>query len=261
MGRHTARSLVVILVPCVFVVVRPAHGARQPEAPAVVLFDRGHGQRFLLDSEGPLQLSQLAGRLRGAGLALRPHRSKLATGSFGGVRALIISGPFIQLTPEEVQAVTGFVRAGGRVAVMLHVATPAAELLHGLGVSISNGVIRDPARAIGGEEHDFSTSSVRSHPVTKGVRGFALHGAWALLPRGRHTRAIASSSARSWVDLDRDGKLSKADAVQAFAVAVAGSLGRGQFVVFGDDAVFQNRFLRGGNLRLADNLARWLAGR
>jgi hypothetical protein len=29
-------------------------------------------------------------------------------------------------------------------------------------------------------------------------------------------------------------------------------------VVFGDDALFQNRYLAGGNLPLADNLARWM---
>jgi hypothetical protein len=39
---------------------------------------------------------------------------------------------------------------------------------------------------------------------------------------------------------------------------VAGALGRGRFVVFGDDTLFQNRFLDGSNLELAGNLVHWL---
>jgi len=44
-----------------------------------------------------------------------------------------------------------------------------------------------------------------------------------------------------------------------FAVVVAGKLSSGRFVVFGDDAVFQNKFLTGDNLILGRNLAAWLA--
>jgi len=42
-------------------------------------------------------------------------------------------------------------------------------------------------------------------------------------------------------------------------VAVAGRSGKGRFVVFGDDAIFQNKFLTGDNLVLGRNLASWLA--
>ena len=48
------------------------------------------------------------------------------------------------------------------------------------------------------------------------------------------------------------------DAVQSFAVAIAGQSGNGRFVVFGDDAIFQNQFFKGNNQVLGRNLARWL---
>jgi hypothetical protein len=32
---------------------------------------------------------------------------------------------------------------------------------------------------------------------------------------------------------------------------------QGAFAIFGDDAIFQNKFLNGGNLFLGRNLARW----
>lgn len=43
-------------------------------------------------------------------------------------------------------------------------------------------------------------------------------------------------------------------------MVVAGSYGKGRFAVFGDDAIFQNRFLDADNRKLAANLARWLKG-
>jgi len=46
--------------------------------------------------------------------------------------------------------------------------------------------------------------------------------------------------------------------MQAFGVVVAGQAGAGRFVVFSDDAIFQNRFLGDNNRILAANLGRWL---
>jgi hypothetical protein len=72
------------------------------------------------------------------------------------------------------------------------------------------------------------------------------------------TRIIASTSPRSWVDLNGDGRLSKGDVMQSFGVVAAGELGAGRYVVFGDDAIFQNKFLDEQNGQLAKNLSRWL---
>ena len=72
---------------------------------------------------------------------------------------------------------------------------------------------------------------------------------------------IAATSEDAWVDLDGNRKLSAADAVQSFGVVVAGTLGKGQFLVFGDDAIFQNKFLDDDNRRLANNLAEWFGAK
>ena len=71
------------------------------------------------------------------------------------------------------------------------------------------------------------------------------------------SRIVASTSSKGWVDLNGDKKLSKGDVVQAFGVVAVGESGAGRFVVFGDDAIFQNRFLDESNRQLAINLARW----
>jgi len=72
-----------------------------------------------------------------------------------------------------------------------------------------------------------------------------------------HVETVARTSSDAWVDLNGNKILNEKDARQSFALVVAGGLGQEQFAVFGDDAVFQNRFLKGGNLLLGRNLARW----
>ena len=69
---------------------------------------------------------------------------------------------------------------------------------------------------------------------------------------------VAATSPKGWADLNGNRKLDKDDVVQAFGVVVEGQHGAGRFVVFGDDAMFQNKFLDESNRQLAKNLARWL---
>lgn len=71
-------------------------------------------------------------------------------------------------------------------------------------------------------------------------------------------KIVASTSPKGWVDFNGDKKLSNGDIMQSFGVVVVGEIGAGRFVVFGDDAIFQNKFLDASNRQLAKNLARWL---
>ena len=96
------------------------------------------------------------------------------------------------------------------------------------------------------------------HPLTKGLRRFSAYGVWGLQPESGTGKVIAKTSPRSWVDLNRDGKFGRGDAAQEFGVVIAGKLGRGEFAVFGDDAIFQNRFLKDDNLLLGKNLVSWM---
>ncbi len=228
----------------------------------VIVVDQAHRQAFTVDRQGPLQLSRFARVLTDAGAEVRSSRAPLDAGVLDGAAALVISGPFEPLSPAELDAVETFLARGGRLAVMLHVGAAVASLGFRLGVSISNGVVRDPAAMVGSDPTDFRARAVGApHPVLAGVERFSLYGAWALLPRGRGTRSLAVTSAQAWVDLNRNQRKDAQDAVQTFSVALAGSRGEGRFVFFGDDAVFQNKFLQGDNRRLAHNLARWLLAR
>lgn len=225
-----------------------------------VLFDQGHGQAFTIEKEGELQLGQLADRFRADGWQVASSSGPLNPQLLAGVDALIISGAFKPLTEIEINAIGIFLNNGGRLAVMLHIAPPLVPLLGKLGVASANGVVREGEKTLilDGEPLNFKVSNLKKHPLNKGLPHFSLYGGWPLLPTNESASAIASTSPTAWVDLNRDKLLSLKDAMQEFAVLITGKVGKGEFAVFADDAIFQNRFLKGENEKLAENLSRWM---
>ena len=229
-------------------------------AAPVVLFDEGHAQQFKVGGDQPLDLSGLGGAFTAAGYQVRTSSQPLTGAVLDGVAVLVISGPFQPIRPEEVAVVQDFLARGGGLAVMLHIAPPVDGLLQALEVAFSNGVISEKANVIGDNPLDFKVTDLTKHPLTTGLNDFALYGAWALQPTAPVAEVLAKTSAHSWVDLNRNRTYEAGDAMQPFAVLVAGTSGKGRYAVFGDDAIFQNRFLEGSNRQLADNLVRWLGG-
>ena len=223
-----------------------------------VLFDEGHGQRFLVGGEGPLQLSEIAKLLSRQGWQVRSTDAPLVPTAFREVDALVISGPFRPLSAEEVEAILDFLDRGGALAVMLHIGPPVAELLQQLGISISNGVIRESEGVLGEDALNFQVTRLEGHPLFVGLETFNIYGAWALLAHGHHASGVGKTGPHAWVDLNGNREFDGGDAMQQFSVVVAGAHGAGRFAVFGDDTLFQNRFLAGTNQLLAVNLGKWL---
>lgn len=226
---------------------------------ALILFDQGHNQRFLIEEKGELQLSKLADVMRAGGIRVASTKKPLGDDVLDGATALVISGAFESLRPEEIDAVERFVKKGGRLAVMLHIGTPVAGLLARLDLDHSNAVLHESKNVID-RDINFRIIDLSGSSFFAGMTQFSVYGGWALDP-GKNAASIAKTSPEAWVDLNGDKVLSKNDAIGAFTVAVSGALGSGAFVVFGDDAIFQNRYLDQNNGRLATNLAGWLAGR
>ena len=230
-------------------------------AAPVVLFDESHAQQFLVGKDGPLDLSELAAVYRENGLQVKTSQGPLNGAELSSVDVLVLSGFFRPLDKAEVQAVLDFVSNGGGLAVMLHIPPPALSLLRQLDVEVANGTLREEGAAIGDNPLYFKVSRLAVHPLFAGLESFSVYGSWALRGAAEHVSIVAETGQNSWVDLDRDNQFSKADAKQPFGVVVAGQLGQGRYVVFGDDALFQNRFLDEPNRRLALNLANWLGTR
>ena len=227
-------------------------------ASPTVLFDEGHKEVFLTGKTGEFDLSRFAEILVDWGVLVRTASTSLSKEGLAGVDCLIISGPFAPLNTEEESAVIDFVEAGGKLSLMLHIPFPLDKLMFRLGVVYSNGVIREGANTIGDKMTDFSAATNGEHPLVKGVKRIGLYGAWGVVGNSGTVHELAGTSSHAWVDLNKDGVLSQGDAMQQLGVVVAGTLGKGEFVVFGDDAIFQNRFLHNENEKLANNLAQWI---
>lgn len=228
-------------------------------AAPVLLFDESHAQPFRIGQDGPLDLSALAALYRGHGYNVRSQAGNLTSESLAAVDVLILSGPFLPLTAAELKVVLDFIEGGGGLAVMLHVAPPVRQLLHRLEVDFTNGTLRETTGVLGGNPQDFRVANLADHPVTAKLEGFSVYGAWALRGTADHSGILASTSQYGWIDRDGDRRLTTNDAMQTFGVMVGGELGSGRFVVLGDDALFQNRFLDEDNRQLALALANWLA--
>ena len=248
-------SLHSLCLMTILIIAAPAIAA------PVILFDESHAQQFLVGRDGPLDLSGLAATCHENGFRVQSSSRPLNGAVLAGVDVLIISGPFKPLAPDEIEAVLDFVRNGGGLAVMLHIVPPVMKLLWQLDVEVANAILREEDAAIDGNPLYFTVSRLANHPVTAGLESFSIYGGWALRGAVDKVTILAETGERGWIDLDHDERFSAADAMQSFGVVVAGQLGRGRYVVFGDDALFQNRFLDQRNRQLAVNLANWLSGK
>lgn len=229
----------------------PAWGA----AP-LVMVDQGHGQRFVIEQEGELQLSRFGAILGEEGLRVAASRERLTDESLRQATGLVISGPFAPLAPAEVDAVIRFIERGGRVALMLHIGPPVGALMQRVGIAFSNGVLHEQHNLVGTDDISFQVRDLTAHPLFAGIDHFSLYGGWALNGQA----PLARTSAETWVDLNGDQQLTERDAMDRFTVVAEGNVGAGRILVFGDDAIFQNRYLDEANSRLARNLAQWLGG-
>jgi hypothetical protein len=255
MTRFLQRQIGLLLV---LVSLLVGFDASAHETRPLLWFDQGHGQAFKIDQQGALDLSLLATQLTQCGWQVETGNQPLTPKLLEQVDGLILSGAFRAYQEQEIAAIVDFLQAGKRVAIMLHIAPPYAGLLGQLGVVASNGVIRESGNSvIGTEPLNFSVTRLEPHPLTAGVETLNLFGAWALLNHDPQVRVLAQTSPQSWIDLNGNRQFDPGDARQSFAVLLSGRVGTGEFVVFGDDALFQNRFIH-LNRRLAENLCLWL---
>ncbi|QSX29272.1 DUF4350 domain-containing protein [Shewanella cyperi] len=238
-----AAALLGLLAPC-------AHAAK-------VVFDEGHGQQFTLAQRLPLGLSGL-GEQFGA-QELVSHKGVLDKAALADARVLVISGAFDPYSEAELAAIKTFVEQGGRLAVMLHVGPLNGELLNRFGVAVTNAAIREQQHLLGENSQDFAAARIdRDHPLFAGVNKVGFYGVWAIKAQAEGLMDLAFTSDSAWIDLNRNQLADADEPRDAWPLVVAGKVGAGKLAVFGDDAMFQNAFLKGDNLRLAQNLAAWL---
>jgi len=251
---------IAVVVP-VFLLLLGAVSGPSWAAETVVLFDQGHGQRFLIQEKGALDLSVLADIFREQQAEVRSSAGRLTAETLAPVDVLVVAGPFVPLSREESAAIMKFLEDGGSLVVLVHIAEPLKPLFGPLGVGIAVLPVYEQKDIIGNQPRDFRVTELAPHPLTENLESFSMYGAWPLLNTVANIEVVASTSETAWIDLDRDGVPGGKDPIQAFPLVLSGKTGRGRFVVFGDDAIFQNRFMDDHNTRLAKNLSAWLCAR
>lgn len=227
------------------------------EGAKVVLFEQGHGQRFLVEKNGPLDLSELGALFRDQGFVVKTSRGEISDQLLDGVDAVVISGPFLSFSDIEAALLESFVRGGGKLLVTLHIGPPVASLVKKFGGVILPGVIHEEENTIAGQDTSFRCVGLAIHPLTRGIDSFDVYGSWGLAMEGEGMELIGRTSSRAWMDANRNQQLDGNDLVQSFGLAAAGRVGLGSLAVFGDDAIFQNKFLIGSNRSLGSNLVKW----
>ena len=223
-----------------------------------VIFDQGHGQKFVIENEGDLQLSGLSGLLKKEGYDVKVNAGQINDAALNTADVLLISGAFQPFSPEEINAIIRFLERGGKLCVMLHIPQPLTGLMNRLKVYASNGVIQEQENTINNAPKEFFITDMEKHEITKGLKKIGVHGAWALMTDSTTAQIIARTGPKAWIDLNGDGKFNETDARQSFGVVIAGTLGKGRYIIFGDDAIFQNKFLDQENMPLGKNLADWM---
>jgi len=223
-----------------------------------VIFDQGHGQKFVIEKEGDLQLSGFSGLLKKEGYDVKVNAVRINDAALNTADVLLISGAFQPFSPEEINAIIRFLERGGKLCVMLHIPQPLTGLMNRLKVYASNGVIQEQENTINNAPKEFFITDMEKHEITKGLKKIGVHGAWALMTESTTAQIIARTGPKAWIDLNGDGKFNETDARQSFGVVIAGALGKGRYIIFGDDAIFQNKFLDQENMPLGKNLADWM---
>ena len=223
-----------------------------------VIFDQGHGQKFVIEKEGALQLSGLSGLLKKEGYDVKVNAGQINDAALNTADVLLISGAFQPFSPEEINAIIRFLERGGKLCVMLHIPQPLTGLMNRLKVYASNGVIQEQENTINNAPKEFFITDMEKHEITMGLKKIGVHGAWALMTDSTTAQIIARTGPKAWIDLNGDGKFNETDVRQSFGVVIAGALGKGRYIIFGDDAIFQNKFLDQENMPLGKNLADWM---
>lgn len=224
-----------------------------------ILFDEGHRQLFLISTEGQFQLSGLSNVLKEAGFEISTTKEAITEEILKDFQSLIISGPFKEISEKEIEEIYKFVSEGGNLVVMLHISPPAVGLFKKFGVLITRGSISENDNLINRERKiDFNVTNLSKHPLFENINKFSVYGSWGFMLENDTNSLIAKTSINSWIDINRNGIIDIDEPKGPFGIVATGKVGKGNFLFFADDGIFQNNFLKDENLTLARNLAKFL---
>lgn len=251
----------------------------------LVLFVDGHGERKPLGIADydlgtfSQELEKVGIRVRALTLAKEPRIPATAA-------ALVIAGPQLPLTADEVAAVLAYVEQGGNLLWLLEPNDPSGlqALAATLGIQVWPGLVVDAdASRLGIQNPSFiPIADYGPHPITEPLRApILLPGTVAMdlhPPAGWQASVLLQSQPRSWTEtgsLEGTIQFDPASAEHAGPLTVGVALSRPRpaataepehasgdrqrLVVIGDGDFLSNTYLgNGANLELGLNIFNWL---
>jgi hypothetical protein len=222
----------------------------------IVLFDLAHREIFGPTNTSPLGYSSAVERMRKAGGRVVVAHDPYTPEMLRDVSGVIIAGNMAPLTDAEQIALRNFVERGGVVLVATHLSAMDLPLARRFGIEISPKTLLERS-ASGADTTTLNANGIIADPLTEGVHSLDMMGAWALDSPSREASMLVLASPNTWMDINGDKQLTKEDPSGRFSVVAATRLGKGLFIVSGDDALFANLALQSAdNRRMLDNLMR-----
>ncbi len=259
----------------------------------VLYFIVGHGERDLADtSENGFSKAQTG--LQGQNYTVQPLNLVVTTTVPSDAAALVVAGPTVPYSAQEVQVIGNYLQNGGsaiflidptlqmRDAAAESQADPLVDWLQATwGITLNNDLVVDPASSQVTNPFTPVSLNFGSSPVTDNLTTLNLAVAFPLTrsiavptdatagPAGVQTTPLVLTSAGAWGETDFNSLQSGASLDPAadlvgplyMAVSAENSTNRARVVVFGDSDFAGNQAVDlGANLNILLNSVNWVTG-
>ena len=226
-------------------------GCIQEEKP-LLLVDYAHDEIFPPLDPRDLGYARLDDVFEDAGYRVEVISEPLTEKALRNAEVYLLAGPMSQLSEEERIALKSFVERGGRVIVLVHIASPLREFLGEYNISLG-WVLAEQENTLG-RVHDFVVNDIGEDELFEGVGSLSFYGAFSV----QAPQSYAFTSPGAWEDLNLNGIREENEPRGRFALIGMAKHGEGYILVIGDDAPLANRFIdEEDNFKLARNLAEW----
>lgn len=249
-------GLIAILLFIVIITSGCLYNSSSQDTPKVY-FDMGHHERFSPNNWDPSSYTELYYKLQEQGFEVEVVVDPLTSDVLSGMDILVIGGPMIEFSSQEISDIKDFVSDGGNLLVLVHIFPPVNILIEDFGIVCSTYIVCDTENQINVSPRDFYLMDIGTHPITEGVERIAVFGSWSLTSF-EPANIVAWTSDHAWLDTNGNKMFDMDHEVpDRLGVVAVSEYGSGKVVVV-DDGVFTDEFVViGDNRMLRDNIILW----
>lgn len=221
-------------------------------------FDMGHHEVFSPNNGDPSSYTELYFKLQEQGFEVDVVMdAPLTSDVLSDADLLIIGGPMIEFSSQEIEDIRGFVREGGNLLLLVYIFPPVNDLIEDFGIVSSTYIVYDIENQVNISPRNFYLTDFETHPITDGVERMAVFGSWAFTS-SEPANVVAWTSDRAWLDTNANRVFDMDyEELGRLGVVAVSEYGGGKVVV-ADDSVFVDEFVVVGDNRvMRDNIISW----